>query len=110
MILRYQIRLTHKAERDADNVLRWFADQHAMTAGTKWLSTLMARLNTLETNPERCPVAEESAALGLEIRELLLGKRRGVYRLLFQIKERTVYIVRIWHIARETPTADDLAL
>lgn len=110
MIVRYQVRLTHKADGDVDSVLRWFADQHAMTAGARWLSTLMARLNTLEMNPGRCPVAEESAAIGLEIRELLLGKRRGVYRLLFHIEERTVHILRIWHTARETPTSDDLAL
>lgn len=108
MSVRYQIRLTRQAERDLESVLRWFADQRAMAAGNKWVSGLMAKLATLETNPNRCPIIDESADVGREIRELLFGKRRGVYRLLFRIDNRTIHLLRIWHTARETPTADDL--
>lgn len=60
----------------------------------------MNRISTLEMHPKRCPVAPESADLGLEIRELLFGKRQGVYRILFRIERRTVLILRIWHAAR----------
>jgi hypothetical protein len=58
-----------------------------------------------QTDEER---ALESQDLGIEIRELLFGKRRGRYRLLFQIRGRTVDILRIWHSARDTVARDDL--
>lgn len=110
MTVRYQIRLTRQAERDLASVLRWFAEQRAMAAGNKWVSALMAKLVTLERNPDRCPIIDESTDVGLEIREILFGKRQGIYRLLFRIDGRTVHLLRIWHAARETPTADDLFL
>jgi len=40
--------------------------------------------------PERCPVADESEQLGITLRQLLYGRRRGVYRLLFSIEGETV--------------------
>ncbi len=106
--MRYQVRLTDKAESDVDSVLRWFTTQQANSAGATWLSALMSRLSTLESNPDRCPIADESVDVGVEIRELLFGKRRGKYRLLFRIEGKTVLILRIWHTARDTPTHDDL--
>ena len=106
--MRYQVRLTFKAERDIENVLRWFAEEHSSAAGAQWLSSLMARLNTLESDPARLPLAEESDDAGGEIRELHFGKRRGIYRLLFRIQGKTVYILRIWHSARQSPTPEDL--
>ncbi len=79
-----------------------------MVAGAAWLSSLMARLETLETNPDRCRMVDESEEIGGEIRELLFGKRRGMYRLLFRIERQTVQLLRVWHTARDTPTRDDL--
>ena len=62
----------------------------------------------LETMPERCPLAEEATDIGLEIREIHVGKRRGVYRLLFQIRGRVVDILRVWHSARDVISPEDL--
>ena len=106
--MRYQDRLTNTAEADVESVLRWFASQRAMTAGAAWLSSWMARIETLETNSDRCRVADESEEIGGEIRELLFGKRRGMYRPLFRIERQTVHLLRVWHTARDTPTRDDL--
>ncbi len=80
------------AEADVDAVLRWFHGQRATAAGTRWFWRLVDRLNTLERRPERCAVASESEELDIEIRELLFGKRDGVYRILFKIDNRTVLI------------------
>jgi plasmid stabilization system protein ParE len=68
----------------------------------------MEKINTLETHPERASVAAESDELGLEIRELLVGKRLGVYRILFRIEDRTVHILRVRHGARDRLAPDDL--
>jgi plasmid stabilization system protein ParE len=106
--VKYRVRLTDKAEEDIDAVLRWFHDQRATTAGDRWFSRLLEKIDTLETHPERCSVAAESEALDLEIRELLFGKRHGVYRILFRIEKRAVYVLRIRHGARDRLSADEL--
>jgi plasmid stabilization system protein ParE len=104
----YRVRLTEKAEQDVDGVLEWFRDQAAMSAGGKWFAQLMATIDTLETMPERCGLAAESEDIGLDIREILVGKRHGIYRVLFQVQGRTVYVLRVWHGARDAVTRDDL--
>jgi len=106
--VKYRVRLTAKAEADVDGVLRWFHEQQATIAGRRWFARLMTKIDTLETHPERCGVADESEDLGLEIRELLFGKRDGVYRILFQIEGRTVQILRVWHGARDHVSPEDL--
>lgn len=106
--MKYHVRLTDKAEADVETVLAWFAQQQADVAGSRWVASLMAAIDTLESSPQRCGLAVESEDVGLEIRELLVGRRRGVYRILFQIHERTVFVLRIRHSARNRLTRDDL--
>lgn len=45
---------------------------------------MMAKLDTVETHPERCSLAAESGDVGEAIRELLLARKRYKYRLLFR--------------------------
>ena len=106
--MKYRVRLTEKAEQDVSDALVWFREQSAVEAGSRWFARLMAHVDTLETMPERCGMAAESKDLGLEIRELHLGRRRGTYRLLFEIRGETVYILRVWHSARDAVSRDDL--
>lgn len=106
--MRYRVLLTDKAEADVDAVLRWFHEQRATVAGQRWLSRLMTKLDTLETRPERFTVAAESEDIGIEIRELLFGKRQGIYRILFRIDKRNVYILRVWRGARDRVSPGDL--
>ncbi len=106
--MKYRVRLAAKAEADVDRVLRWFHEQQAAIAGGRWFARFMGTIDTLETHPERCGVADESEELGVEIRELLFGKRHGVYRILFQIDGKTVQILRVWHGARDRVSTEDL--
>jgi plasmid stabilization system protein ParE len=106
--VQYRIRLTDKAEKDIEAVLRWFRDQRATTAGDRWFSRLLEKIDTLETHPERRSVAAESEDLGVEIRELLFGRRHGVYRILFRVEKRTVYVLRVWHGARDRLSGEDI--
>ncbi len=68
----------------------------------------MAKLETLEDQPERCSIAAESEELGQEIRELLLGRRRYKYRILFKLSGRLVVILRIWHGSRDSITREEI--
>jgi plasmid stabilization system protein ParE len=104
----FRVVLTDKAEADVESVLKWFHDQQATEAGGRWFAQLMAKLNTLEQRPERCLPAAESEEVGLVVRELLLGRRRYKYRILFRISGQTVIILRVWHSSRDAITRNDL--
>lgn len=51
--------------------------------------------------PKRCPLARENKYFSQEIRQLLYGRGRNSYRILFTILEKQeVLTVRILHIRR----------
>ena len=106
--MRYSVRLTAKADADVDSILHRFSEQRATVAGEHWLRQLLSVLDTLESNPERCPMAAESAGLAVPIRELLMGTRQYKYRLLFIVSKRRVFILRVWRAARAAFTSKDL--
>jgi hypothetical protein len=47
--------------------------------------------------PARCRVANESASVGFEMRQLLFRTRFNIYRILFMIMDNVVYVVGIRH-------------
>ena len=64
----------------------------------------------MEEIPARCPVIPEAKELGYPARHLLYGKRKGVYRIIFRIREEEqhVHVLRIWHASRDAITAADV--
>lgn len=106
--MKFRVVLTHKSERDIESVLQWFGEQSAAATGTRWFTQLMARIAELELLPHRSPLAAEAAEIGIDIRELLFGRRSGRYRLLFRIEGRSVVVLRVWHGARDAVSRDDL--
>lgn len=71
--------------------------ENAPIAAERWLTGLEASVGELDHNPERFALAPEDASHDIEIRQMLFGKRRGRYRILFTIRERTVTILDIRH-------------
>lgn len=69
----------------------------------------MDALNSLTQSPERCGLAPENDAVEPEIRQLLYGRRSGVYRALFTITGQDVRVLHIRHAAREALSAEDLS-
>jgi hypothetical protein len=53
---------------------------------------------TLSHHPERCPLAQENASFDQPIRELLFGEgNRGVYRIIFVLIDKSVYVLPVRH-------------
>lgn len=100
--------MSHKAEADVEAVLAWHGQQGEVKAGYLWGQELLAKIDSLETLPERCALSEESIGLGIEVRELLYGKGQYRYRILFHIEERVVHILRVRHSSQDFLTRDDL--
>jgi len=61
-------------------------------AAYAWLIGIRARIYTLRTMPERCGRAAEADVTGLDVRELLYGRRRQTFRILFTIGATAVLI------------------
>jgi len=105
---KYRVRITLRSLADVESALHWFREQNAEAAGARWFLRLMAAIEALERNPQRYGLAAESAEIELPIRELIVGRRRSAYRVLFEIRGRTVVVLRVWHAARRDVTGQDL--
>jgi plasmid stabilization system protein ParE len=93
----YNVIITPTADAEAMEAVAWYAER-SPDAAQRWHDGLTRAINRLAKLPTRCPVSrEDSQALGCEVRLLLYGKRRGVYRILFSIVGDTVWILRIRH-------------
>jgi plasmid stabilization system protein ParE len=95
----HSIQITSRALREIDCALEWLAEQSPQAA-LRWHEQLMEAVRSLENNPERCGLAPESEWYPGEIRQLLHGKRQGIYRILFEVRGDTVYILRVRHSAQ----------
>jgi len=96
----HQVCITARAERDVDEVLTLLADR-APQAGARWHTALLEKFQTLEHHPERCSLAHEADWLGIEVRELLFGKRRNAFRILFTIDGDDVNVHPVRRAARD---------
>ena len=105
----YRVSLASPAETDAYAAYERIREAAPMRA-EKWLVRLFGAISSLDKFPARCPVIPEAKALGYPARQLLYGKGRGVYRIIFHIREdeRHVRVLRIWHASRDAITAADV--
>ncbi len=102
--MNFQVELTERAQRDIDEAFAWLVSR-SPAAAAQWHEELLATIGRLEMVPERCRIAaQESAAYRREVRQLLCG----VYRVLFTIEGRTVYVLAVRHGRRRYLTAEDL--
>jgi len=107
--MKYQLIIQPPALDDLDQAYQWLAERSPLNAA-RWFNRLVATLETLRTRPERCGLAPESEFVGEEIRQLLYGKRTGVYRVLFVIRQRQVRVLHIRHAARQPLPPEELGL
>jgi plasmid stabilization system protein ParE len=106
--MRYRVDITARALQEIDVQLAWLANRSAAGAA-RWHEKLLAAVDSLEGEPTRCPLAPENDwHLGNELRQLRFGKRRGLYRILFEIRGRVVYILRVRHGSQNLLDPDDI--
>ncbi len=95
----YRVVIEPPAEAELEEAYRWIA-REAPQAAARWYNGLVEAINSLASLPERCPLAPETDAFDEDIRQLLYGKRRYKYRILFTIVGRRVHVLHIRHGAR----------
>jgi plasmid stabilization system protein ParE len=105
--MKYSVRLQHAAVDDLDQAYR-NAAKHAPRTAARWYNRFYDALQTLDTNPERCPKALENHKSNRELYQYLYGKRPNVFRAIFTIEGDTVWILRIRRAARRPLTRREL--
>ena len=105
----YHVVVQPRAERDIQLAAHWILGQSGSPAtAVRWARSLRAKIATLKTSPQRCPIDPDSEVYGEEVRVLLYGKRRGVYRVLFMIRGDTVHVLTVRHSAQRS-LAEEMA-
>ena len=96
--MEYRVVLADSAKADADLLYARIVEA-APFRGPLWFEELLKSVRSLGRMPGRCPLAHEALKVKRHIRSLLFGKRRDVYRILYEIDERdkTVIILHIRH-------------
>jgi plasmid stabilization system protein ParE len=92
----FHIEITRTAAREVE---QRYDDLSARSkpAAERWRSGLLKAVEALGQNPERCPQAPEAEWHGDSLRELYYGRRRNTYRILFEVRGSTIYILRVRH-------------
>jgi plasmid stabilization system protein ParE len=103
----FQIEITPIAEVQIEQAYRWYREQNSEFAD-RWFRNLMNAIATLQASPYRCSLAIEHEIFSEEVRQLLYGKSKNVYRVLFTVRGTTVYILHVRHSSQSPLTADDL--
>ncbi len=104
--MKYRVVLHRLAREDLDEAYGWVACRAPATA-ERWLNRFHLALRTLETLPERQPLAKENGKVDIELREFLFGTS-AIFRVLFTIDRETVRILRIRRGQRRALTKDEL--
>ncbi len=97
---KYHVEITAAAEAELQDAYQRIQEDSPARAA-RWRKRLLEQTQRLETLPERCPLAPENVFFAEDIRQLLYGRRSGVYRILFTIEKNTVYVLHIRHGARQ---------
>lgn len=92
----YRIKFSQKARAEAVAAARWIG-QYAPEKSSLWYFDLEQRIESLKNSPARCPLAPESRTFKREIRQLIFGK----YRILFRIDDETVHVMHIRHSSQQ---------
>lgn len=97
--MNYQIEISSVAEAEIDKAFLDIAQRTSLEKARYWQANLLRAIESLTRMPKRCPLARENQYFSQEIRQLIYGKARNTYRILFTILEgEEVSTVRILHL------------
>jgi plasmid stabilization system protein ParE len=104
--MNYRIEISSVAEAEADSAFLQISQITSPERASHWYAGLLKAIESLSAMPKRCPLARENKYFSQEIRQLLYGRGRNSYRILFTIVEgkdvSTVRILHIRHAAQQT--------
>lgn len=103
----FLVEITPIAEAQIEQAYLWYRERNPEFADL-WFRSLMNAIATLQEKPRRCGLAIENEIFPEEVRQLLHGKAKNIYRILFTIREATVYVLYVRHSSQAPLRADEL--
>jgi plasmid stabilization system protein ParE len=101
--MKYRIEISSVAEAEADSACLQLSQFTSPERAGPWYAGLLQAIGSLSQMPKRCPIARENEHFSQKIRQLIYGKGRNSYRILFTVLEgQEVPTVRILHIRHGT--------
>lgn len=101
----YRIIVTPSAKADIFEAAAWFRE-NSLDYAERWLWELSVAMTSLTKFPERCPVAREDEAFDTEVRQCLFGRRSQVFKILFSICNKDVFVLRVRSTRQKLLTSD----
>lgn len=103
----FQVEITLIAEAQIEQAYCWYRERNSEFAD-RWFRGLMNAIATLQEKPRRCALAVEHEIFPEEVRQLLYGKTKNIYRVLFAVRGATVYVLYVRHSAQAPLTLNEL--
>lgn len=95
----YRIDLSSTAKAEADAAFLSYSKFTEPKRAQEWYQGLLAAVASLQEMPRRCAIARENSFFTQEIRQLIYGKGKSTYRIIFTIlDDHPIETVRILHI------------
>jgi plasmid stabilization system protein ParE len=102
----FQVEITPIAAVQIEQAYQWYRKQNPEFAD-RWFRSLMNAIATLQEKPRRCALAVEHEIFPEEVRQLLHGRSKNIYRILFTLRDTTVYVLYVRHSSQAPLTPDD---
>ena len=103
---KYRVIIQPEAEEGIKQAYFWVSNYSPRQA-RNWLKGLQKAILSLEQMPFRCSLAFENNFFESEIRQLIYGKGRNTYRILFTVSEKTVQLLFVRHSAQRPLLTED---
>ncbi|NER34213.1 MAG: type II toxin-antitoxin system RelE/ParE family toxin [Oscillatoria sp. SIO1A7] len=100
--MEYRVEITDVALAEVEDAYLWIIEQVSAESAEKWIDGLTEAIESLNKSPSRCSFAPENEVFPEEIRQLLYGKGRGTYRIIFTVSEPIVRILHVRHALRQS--------
>ena len=92
----YEIFITQSAENDFQTIWEYISQSNPLNA-IEFLDQIEEKISTLTHEPARCPIIPENEFYRDGIYRHLVHKD---YRIIFSIREKSIYIMRVFHGAK----------
>jgi plasmid stabilization system protein ParE len=89
----FDVVITNSAEMDFLSIWNYISHD-SPSAALNFINQIEEKIYTLENSPERCPIIPENNYFQDTVYRHLIFKD---YRIIFAIKEKTVFIHRVFH-------------
>ncbi len=104
--MKFRVNVTESAQKQIEQAYLRYKNDFSSLADP-WLEGLFKVLDTLKQFPNRCPLAPENDELEEKVRQLLYGKRKNTYRILFTVRGKTVEVLHVRHHAQARLTSQE---